>query len=450
MSFFPREMVGVAALLASLRAVATTFTLASGGCVLRARGVMTNEVSKGLSKISMTLTIPALLFTTAINCEQDWSHVKCPSLMSSLKKGWPLLLLPAVYVSVGCAVGAAAAKLGGATEGFRRIAIAAVAFGNSTGLPMTLLTAVATQASLSKKDDDDEGPPLGKTNILLYLSVYLLTYPIFQWTIGSYLMSGDDEILSPLRGENDEEMRRKYFFQEESSPSSSANTTTRVVSSSSLADDDMEEPLVLAPFEEEETQEKQSFLFLPPSLSRASCFPLSSRLLPPPVIAAILGMGVAVCLPVRAFLVDLEDRDDDAPLEWFFDGLQTIGRAAVPLNMFVLGNSLSKGWKRQGKSQVPRRARYAVAFAKLVIMPSIGALIGLFLRTFIAEPAPLLVAMVVSCTPTANNLMVMAELKADANKDALAATIFVQYLIAPITLSFWLTVFLLIANGQHL
>ena len=66
-------------------------------------GVGKEQVTKGLSKLSMQLTIPCLLFTTALDCSQNWSDDPCPDLWTSLTRGWPMLLLPLLYVFyVGC------------------------------------------------------------------------------------------------------------------------------------------------------------------------------------------------------------------------------------------------------------------------------------------------------------------------------------------------------------
>ena len=357
---------------------------------------MTSEVTRALSKISLYVTIPALLFTTAVNCDQDDSNDDCPSLGRSLRKGWPILLLPGVYVGLGLVVGFIAATIGGGDRSFRPIAIAAVAFGNSQVLPITLLTAI--------------GPRELGADPLLYLSAYLVTYPVFQWAVAPRLLGRPQKLVSQQLHETKDE-----------------DDATSMTSSH------LTEPLVMKP---------------PPQK------PSLAKILPPPSVAAVSGMVVALVTPLRGLLVDLKDRDDDAPLEWLFDGVQSIGQAAVPINMFILGNSLAKRVfqeeHRASSSGVPRRARFAVAFAKLAVMPSIGALVGLGLRRFVVDdPAPLFTAMVVTCTPTATNLLVMTELySAGANTDDLAAAIFLQYLAAPLTLTLWITLFLLLAHGR--
>ena len=51
-----------------------------------------------------------------------------------------------------------------------------------------------------------------------------------------------------------------------------------------------------------------------------------------------------------------------------------------------------------------------------------------------------LVTLIVTCTPTANNMVVLCELMGD-NKHACATTIFYQYTAAPLLLPFVLTLF---------
>ena len=95
-----------------------------GGAYLAWQGVMTPTFTKGLSSVSMQLTIPALLFSTVL-----------PSVdFRLITSAWPLLLMPAVYVLVGCAIGVVVVAVCQPPADFRRGTIAAIAFGNSTGM----------------------------------------------------------------------------------------------------------------------------------------------------------------------------------------------------------------------------------------------------------------------------------------------------------------------------
>jgi len=181
---------------------------------------------------------------------------------------------------------------------------------------------------------------------------------------------------------------------------------------------------------------------------RTKFFTVLRRVFPPPVIAALLGMAVAFAEPVRGVLVDTRDRNGDAPLQWLFNGMAKIGAAAVPVNMLILGNSVAKG----ANSSISLRTALAVAIAKMVIMPLLGLGLALVMKSVQLIPdgpddSFYLVTMLVSATPTANNVMVMAEL-AGENKEGLGTCIFVQYVLCPFLLTFWLTVFVGVATSQ--
>ncbi|KAJ1462034.1 hypothetical protein M885DRAFT_584463 [Pelagophyceae sp. CCMP2097] len=485
------ELLGTA-----MRAVGTTSTLAMAGAYLRRQGAMTPQVAKGLSKVSMLLAIPCLLFTTAIDCTQDYSRGSCPDVFQQLKTGWPLLLLPIVYVLLGLAVGAAAAKLGGAPGDFKRTAVAAVAFGNSTGLPIVLLAAVASVPGASRRrnagDDDDSSGALGPVSPLSYLSIYLVVYPVLQWSVGAALLrpkddaadaeapSGNAEPHSPGRprlasvegalrlsfkvekpistlgtwGETANPLHEPGSPRSATSPRAppgfvSASSSETLTSLLGDVHDGVELVKRRAPLP----------AAAPKPAEPTSWLVAFERFLPPPVLGALLGMAVAMMAPVRGLLVDLQLRDNDAPLEWFYNGLVAIGKSAVPCNMIILGDALMKQGEDAYKQRhnpaalragVPARALLAVGVGKMIVMPALGAGVGFLLKApwlvGTSNPAALLVAMVVTATPTANNLLIMAEL-AGENKDGLAAAIAIQYMAAPVLLTSWLTVFMWIAHA---
>lgn len=201
----------------------------------------------------------------------------------------------------------------------------------------------------------------------------------------------------------------------------------------------------------------------------------------PPVVASLVGFAIALTagtsLDIRAILVDTDDRDDDAPLgmhsvhapnselcvspEWLFNGLLKVGAAgglstlliywctdcacsAVPINMAVLGYNMgSFDWKKL--STAPWRINLLVVFCKMVLMPCVGICETLLLRKFVPMDAGVdasfyLVVMIVTATPTANSIAVMAEFGGQ-DKDALASCIFTQYLFAPVLLAASITIF---------
>lgn len=484
----------VQVLWTSLKAVGTLAVMASGGIFLKRAGLMTPQVSRGLSEISMKLTIPCLLFTTAIDCAQDWSDDDCPRLVDQLAEGWPMLLLPALYVGVGVLVGHGAVLLGGIDESFRRPAIAAVTFGNSTGLPITLLAVVQAQFSQASN--------LGSTNPLVFLSVYLVLYPVLQWTVGAWLLSpkppevpGEVEMQGLRRstwrnspsfrvmtskrvpvaqlGASDvdvHERRRAQSvlelpsrsrlstaepgsspsksFPEVGSPRCAQGEPRRSDTASGLKEAGLDLPLggAMASASSAPHPDAAPPALATPAIDWALVQTLIERVFPPPVLAALLGMLVNFLDPLRGLLVD-SNRKEGAILQWVFNGLKKIGQAAVPINMFILGATLTKG---VSSGSVPMRTAIVVTLAKMVVMPTFGLLVCLAMKSarMISDgpdEAFYLVTTIVTATPTANNLMVMAEL-AGENKEGLATCIFVMYVSSPLLLTFWLAIFTHVAT----
>lgn len=403
------------------------------GFYLRRIGVLSTRTTKSLSEIAMKVTIPCLLFTTALDCEQNRSQAPCADLGVAIRTGWPLLLFPVFYVVIGLGVGAWCGKLGRAEPNFRRTAMAAVAFGNSTGMPITLLASIHSQGG--------KHTHLGAVDPLLFLSVYLSVYPLLQWSIGSWLLQPRPRPaeLEPL--------------------GSSPEIELHVVSPERPAE--LEAPRSSPEYEMHVLSPERSGLDVelnvtpPPVVSGQNRWcewsalrVILLRVCPPPVIAVLLGLLITSTPPLHRVFVDTTSRSDSAPLEWFFDGLQKVGRAAVPINMFILGGSLAKGVNTE---VVSIRTAAALAFGKMVIMPLVGIVLTLSVKALRLVPPDdmddsfLLVCLVCSATPTANNIMVMAQL-AGENTEALAACLCFQYLLSPVVLSLWLAIFIDIAT----
>merc|ERR1719238_1564606 len=94
----------------------------------------------------MKLLIPSLLFSSLLSCPQGGPEQEpdlCPELLHSIVSLWPLLLLPLIWVGSGLLLGLLAAKVSAAGNLWGTV-VAACAFGNSTGLPITLLSALAS------------------------------------------------------------------------------------------------------------------------------------------------------------------------------------------------------------------------------------------------------------------------------------------------------------------
>jgi hypothetical protein len=114
-----------------------------------------------------------------------------------------------------------------------------------------------------------------------------------------------------------------------------------------------------------------------------------SRCLQPPVIGALMGLLVVSIPPLRGVLVDTVTRKSNAPLQFVFDGLLTLGQAAIPINMVILGASLLPKGKKIPESanvvhagDLARKSLVGIVVGKMVIMPIIGVLSCSILRMF--------------------------------------------------------------------
>eukprot|EP00668_Euglena_longa_P003639 GGOE01004259.1.p1 GENE.GGOE01004259.1~~GGOE01004259.1.p1 ORF type:complete len:373 (-),score=100.57 GGOE01004259.1:306-1424(-) len=365
-----------------------------------------------------------LLFSSVLNCTQDWSTDPCPSVIDTMQYGWPLLMLPLLNVMCGLLLGKLVVMLAPPRPDFSRAAVAAVAFGNSTGLPITLLTVIHMSFPPTSQ--------LGGVDPTLYLSLYLLVYPILQWGVGTLLLRKEEPHAEELVEHAQEPKARDT---EASSPAAmllvdeedqdGSDTTTMV----------LPEPTRPTPWWRRRTP------VLPAKVT--DCL---SAFLQPPVIASLVAVTIAMIPAVRGVLVDMDVRDNDAPLQWLFNAIYTMGRAAVPLNMLILGSSLAQGasW-----ASVRWQTNLLIAFAKLVVMPAIGIGTVYVLRFLLpaghVTPALGLVAMMVTGTPTANNVLVMVKVSGQ-DAEAMTTCIFTQYLLSPVILTASVALFVSVAE----
>jgi hypothetical protein len=107
-----------------------------------------------------------------------------------------LLLWPLVVVGLGLLVGRLVIHMSGTPPHLRGPCLAACALGNSSGLPITLLTVVHT--NFPKTSD------LGRMDPTLFLSIYLLLYPVLQWGLGGWLLAPSTTSVAAAVEETDE------------------------------------------------------------------------------------------------------------------------------------------------------------------------------------------------------------------------------------------------------
>lgn len=451
-----------ATFLASVKSVGTACTMAMVGVYLHQRGFVDSTGKRTLALISQQVAFPLFLFTKLIYCEQDWSPEPCPDVTGTLRQGWILLIWPLFVVTAGLAIGRVVARLTRTPMSQRKSVWAAIAFGNSTGLPITLLAVVHKKFAATSV--------FGSIDPALFLSVYLLLYPALQWGMGGWLLAPDDKVkedseetendpalvsqtgLTDVEGGHD---RRYYDSVRESfsknvlnfpesvrffdnhklssndegiyqSETNMAQTYQDVVSVDSsytslasvaeasvgldLAQEEENEGKPLLPMgqhlqssyqsaqEQEPAKAKKVDPRIDADVRQQGNFiqtlkNVSDRCFQPPVISALLGMLVAMVPQIRGIFVDIIDRRSHAPLEWIFDGLYEVGKAAVPINMLILGCNLSNSYNQYlGKNEKSTQAglfskqtMIGILLGKMIVMPLVGISSALLLRLFVLD-----------------------------------------------------------------
>jgi predicted permease len=84
-------------------------------------------------------------------------------------------------IGIGLLTGAVVVQLCNTPKHQARSVLAACGFGNSTGLAITLLNVIHSNFPVESD--------LGRIDPTLFLSVYLLLYPVLQWSIGGWLLA---------------------------------------------------------------------------------------------------------------------------------------------------------------------------------------------------------------------------------------------------------------------
>jgi predicted permease len=180
--------------------------------------------------------------------------------------------------------------------------------------------------------------------------------------------------------------------------------------------------------------------------------------LQPPVVGSLLGL-IAAMTPIRGYFVDIKYHRSQAPLQWLFDGLYSVGRTSIPINMMVLGCNLSASFHKNEiyttsskEGQFSFTTLNGIVVGKMLILPIIGLLSVVLLKNFVLnvddsiDGALYLVMLIVFVCPTANNVMVMVELSGSDAKDSIARVIGIQYAVAPFILIITMTISILFAG----
>jgi len=154
-----------------------------------------------------------------------------------------------------------------------------------------------------------------------------------------------------------------------------------------------------------------------------------------PTMASLGGILVG-CSPLRLLFVTQE-----APLRVTIDALNLVGTASIPLVLFTLGATLSKGPPACGEeadSDMATRTMFAVVFAKLVVIPASNLFLVYAASLVLEKPDKLMLVVmaILGASPTAMNMATISSVVGCGIKE-MGGLLFWQYFLASITMSFF-------------
>jgi predicted permease len=195
----------------------------------------------------------------------------------------------------------------------------------------------------------------------------------------------------------------------------------------------------------------------------AGCFATLGKkvgeVFPPPARGALVGFIVAAVPQFRALFVNMEPQNalHVAPLEWLFNAVNQLGFVAIPFNMIILGDSMAAGYEAymKGDKSVPLAPCWALAVLQLCVLPLIGlASLEIFSSTAIlvgpGHRSAWLVTAVMSCQPAFTKALMFAT-PGTRQHDFISRAMTIQYLFCPITITFWVALYLsyIMAEKPH-
>ena len=434
---------------ASVVAVCKVALIAAAGMYARRSGILDSAASrKTLSALTFRVTLPCFLFVSiaaAIN-----------SSTSAVARLAPLPLAAFAFVLTGASLGYLVAKI---TNVRRKDVAAAVivssALGNSNNLPVVLAQAIAQYAPQLMGSDDSEQI---ERQCVAYVGAYLSAFSFLLWSTAPVALRAKDEHHRVDDDDNNDDDAAATTEVELATVASTGaladmerQTTTATRSPISDTDEERSQRELLPTSTRRPsadiTSTGLSSSFNATSSWAASC---RSRLpkLPPWVGQAFAPPVLSVLFAVACGLIPAFHKHviaDGGELHVFFAAATTIGQAAIPTSVMLLGAGLAKGPTFR---VIKLSTCICIAVARLIVLPMIalGILVtieNLFPNVVPSDPTYRFVFLLQSCTPTANNIIIIATIYADEEvATAIAAAMFTQYCLAPFTLTANLSVFL--------
>eukprot|EP00871_Galdieria_phlegrea_P001303 jgi/Galph1/2173/GphlegSOOS_G837.1 len=435
------------------------------GFYLAYRGKLKKEISKNISNIIFQVLLPCLLFSSILR-----------TLVNiGLLPLWYIPMLAGSFLMLGWGVGLLVCKITKPPAFFRRACIVACALGNSNQLPILIMdTLCGFYPSFQELGASCRELATG------YISLFLLVFSTVSWTWfyryleGSprvedmsnnsnnavlYSVVEDDENnnnnnnreLLPIKNArmahtedqnlpsthttmiheyHSSEMKETQFNKVQGVSSENKHTSSFWETPSTSGENS---GILLSNMNQNDSCERDQSRFWMIMMSTiSSC----RRLATPPSIAIFSALLLGTLFkPIALLLVGA-----NAPLRVIIAAQETLGAAAIALMSLVVGANLYTSYQRGFRNiGVSYSCIFGIALCRLLIMPVLGWLfisllywLGLF--GYRVDNIELLVMLIESSVPSANNVVIMCEM-VGTSEEPISVALFWQFMMAPVFLT---------------
>ncbi|EME29360.1 hypothetical protein Gasu2_02800 [Galdieria sulphuraria] len=432
--------------LTALNGTCKVVLLTAVGFYLAHKGQLRKEMSKNLSTIIFEILLPCLLFSSIL---RTLVNVGLLAL-------WYIPVIAVLFLLLGWVLGQLVCKVTKPPPFFRRACIVACALGNSNQLPVLIMdTLCGFYPSFQQLGSTCRDSATG------YISLFLLVFSTVSWTgFYRYLQGSTREDSVMNNGENELYSIVEVY-----------NTTSSFHPSPSMGQSSHSEPMEQSDSYDNIASEKNpshSFTSLLEKeehhnsnraissmnntqvleqSSSLSLFSISYRrlfhllhsyrhLATPPSIAIVSALLLGTIFKPLALLLI----GSDAPLRVVVAAQETLGAAAIALMSLVVGANLYHSYQRGFRNHgVSFFCILSIALCRLFIMPILGwILIELLLHLGIlgsrVDNIQLLVMMIETAVPSANNVVIMCEM-VGTSEEPISLALLWQFMLAPLFLT---------------
>ncbi|CAG9467120.1 unnamed protein product [Pedinophyceae sp. YPF-701] len=460
------------------------------GAVAARRGLLPPEMRRYLSALIFNIFIPCLLFDSLVPVIDT----------ESVRDWWPLLLCILLAVVTGFGVGWLVGLCTRCPKHLRRVLVAAVGLANVGNLPLVLIEELGR---------DEESPLaglgrrglgyVGVTLALATLSHFLLGYQLLKPRPGERIGGGQgpSQAASVRRPGGDEGASPKRRASDPGAEHSSQSTESlgRAVDAAAQRAGSQHKP----EHAEAERANSAHVSVSPPAAAKkagglgagltrlftqlgghwpsqnsltasgdeeARAPRGASRLVrawawwgavaqrwhlkevfTPPTVATLLSFVVGFAEPVKWEFFRKPGSDNDPALKVVTSAVRSLGQAAIPSMMVVLGSNIQNGPPRE--CELSWYTVLATLVCKLVLLPGVGVLLvygGYSVGAFKApDPAFLFVMFITWSMPSAINLQTMSNMSGYAVAE-LSTLLFWQYVACIAVLPPFLTLYLSLSD----